>query len=545
LVDYLRRQVREVDRSMPDDAVLLDRFDRERDVAAFELVVWRHGPMVLNVCSRILRDAQLAEDAFQATFLTLVRKASTVSKRHAVGAWLYKVAFRTALRARRVEQKRASLQIPLEQVPARRVTNDETWSDSRPVLDEEINRLPTKYCQPVVLCHIEGRTLTEAAGILGWPRGTVAVRLARARALLRRRLVRRGITLSAAMAGVLSLHKTVSAELIQHTVRGVIVCTAGGTTVTGVLSSSVLSLSKGVLRSMLLSKIKIGALVLAATVAVGSSAGWVAQRVGAGEQSIANSSIAHPDTTPTAKPATSPDRVTAATGDEKREKLANALNQAESSLARSEEQLAKTEGSFADQLIEARIRFAEAQEKVRAIESDLARHIEEVTRDISNQIADVQVKMRSTSDNLEALRHASGIADKGKSVEKLERELDGLQEKVRHHEHERGEHLAIVRRQASTDARAARRELVVAEEALRRLERRRDREIGRAEQQVHTQAAQVDRLQSLVNDQEATAAPPADQKLSALETKVDQVLQELQEIRRAARRPSNDPLERK
>src|SRR5262245_61330806 len=159
LVDYLRRRVREVDRSMPDDAVLLDRFDRDRDVAAFELLVWRHGPMVLNLCGRILRDAQLAEDAFQATFLTLVRKASTVSKRHAVGAWLYKVAFRTALRARRMEQKRASLRMPLEQVPARVVTTDDSWSDSRPVLDEEINRLPKKYCLPVVLCHIEGRTL--------------------------------------------------------------------------------------------------------------------------------------------------------------------------------------------------------------------------------------------------------------------------------------------------------------------------------------------------------------------------------------------------
>jgi RNA polymerase sigma factor (sigma-70 family) len=543
LVDYLRRRVREVDRSMPDDAVLLDRFDRERDVAAFELLVWRHGPMVLSLCGRILRDAQLAEDAFQATFLTLVRKASTVSKRHAVGAWLYKVASRTALRARRMEQKRASLQMPLEQVAARVATTDDSWSDSRPVLDEEISRLPRKYCLPVVLCHIEGRTLAEAASILGWPRGTVAVRLARARALLRRRLVRRGITLSAGMAAVLAVQKTVSAELIQRTVRGVIACTTGGVAATGVISGSVLSLSKGVMRSMLLSKIKIGAAVLAATVAVGSSAGWVAQRGGAGESQTSTIGSSEPSR---ATPLVSANTVTpTASGDEERDRLVKKLVHAQTSLTESEEHLAKTENALADELIEARLRFAEAQEKLKGIETDLGRRINEIATETSNQVADVQLSVRMITEKLAQLRQATGTTDQPKMIARLERELNQLQDKVRESEHRRQQLLGSARSQASAEARAARRELVVAEEALRRLERRRDREIGRAEQRVRTQAAQVDRLQTLVNDQEATPAPPTNQKLSDLESKVDQILQELQEIRRSGKRQSSDPLERK
>src|SRR5262245_12953330 len=180
------------------DGPLLDRFLARRDGEAFAALVRRHGPMVLGVCRRVLRDGHTAEDAFQATFLVLLRRARTLDRRRSLAGWLYTVAYHIALRARTDAERRRRTEAaaggPHTQGPAEPQA-EWRWRELRPVLDEELDRLPEQCRAPVVLCYLEGRTNEEAGRLLGWPVGTVKSRLARARDLLRTRLARRGVTL--------------------------------------------------------------------------------------------------------------------------------------------------------------------------------------------------------------------------------------------------------------------------------------------------------------------------------------------------------------
>jgi RNA polymerase sigma factor (sigma-70 family) len=196
------------------DAQLLERFLNDRDEAAFEVLVWRHGPMVLGVCRRVLRGEQDTEDAFQATFLALLRKAGSISKRQSVGSWLHQVAYRVALAARAGMARRAARETAGVENLAACSAPEPPGGDLRRVLDEEVGRLPEKYRTPFVLCHLEGRTNREAAEQLGCPVGTLAARLSRARHRLRVRLARRGVTLSAgALAGTALSGRLVQAAL--------------------------------------------------------------------------------------------------------------------------------------------------------------------------------------------------------------------------------------------------------------------------------------------------------------------------------------------
>src|ERR1700732_1846438 len=195
VVQHLRRCAQQQATAGVLDGELLEGYVSRRDEAAFEALVRRHGPMVLGVCRRILRNEADAEDAFQATFLVLVRKAGTIRPRGLVSNWLYGVAQNTALKAkamihhRRAKEKAAGTQPQ----PA---AGEEVWRQVQEVLDEELNRLPQKYRVPIVLCELEGKTIKEAARHLNWPQGTVATRLAHGRRLLARRLSRHGLTLS-------------------------------------------------------------------------------------------------------------------------------------------------------------------------------------------------------------------------------------------------------------------------------------------------------------------------------------------------------------
>jgi RNA polymerase sigma factor (sigma-70 family) len=183
------------------DRLLLERFALNRDEAAFETLLRRHGPMVLGVCRRLLGDRHAAEDAFQATFLILVRRAGSLGRHGTLAGWLYTVARHTALRARADARRRSERE---RQVPPRAGSAEPgEWRELRPLLDEEIGRLPDRFRLPLVLCYLEGMTNEEAARRLGCPTGTVLSRLARARARLRGRLTRRGITLSVAALGAL------------------------------------------------------------------------------------------------------------------------------------------------------------------------------------------------------------------------------------------------------------------------------------------------------------------------------------------------------
>jgi RNA polymerase sigma factor (sigma-70 family) len=204
LLYHLRRCALAQHCASVSDRELLEAFVVRSDAASFEALVRRHGPMVLGVCRRVLRNHHDAEDAFQATFLVLVRRAAVVPP-GAVGNWLYGVAYRTALDARRAAARRRTQEVLEEDLPQRESESLEAWRELRPLLDEELNRLPDKFRSAVVLCDLEGRTRAEAALHLGVPEGTVSGRLTTARRLLAARLTRRGITLSAAgLAGVLA-----------------------------------------------------------------------------------------------------------------------------------------------------------------------------------------------------------------------------------------------------------------------------------------------------------------------------------------------------
>src|SRR5262245_42128367 len=249
----------------PTDAQLLERFVADRDQGAFELLLWRHGAMVLSLCRRILRHEQEAEDAFQATFLTLARKGRSV-RGGAVASWLHTVAYRVALAAKARSDRRATRETPLADRYHRVGDTSADWRDLRHILDEEIARLPDRYRLPFVLCYLEGLTVDEAAARLGRPRGTIGVRLARARERLRTRLSGRGVGLgAAALAAALAneasaaLHST----LLSATLRLAVGRTAA-------ISGPVLALSEGVMRTMFLSQLKSTIAAVAVVVALGA-----------------------------------------------------------------------------------------------------------------------------------------------------------------------------------------------------------------------------------------------------------------------------------
>jgi cobalt-zinc-cadmium efflux system membrane fusion protein len=254
------------------DSQLLERFVSSRDEAAFEVLVWRHGPMVLGVCRRILHHAEDAEDVFQATFLALARKAGSIGRREALGGWLHTTASRTALRLR----LRASGQPRLEQLPGdipAPETGDQLSCDLRPVLDEEISRLPMHYRLPVILCYLQGKTTEEAARQLGCARGTICSRLAWARDRLRSQLSRRGLALTGASL-VMALSRepalAMPGELVLRTLQGALGF-AGGQ-VMGAIAPQVVTLAEGVLKTMFLTKLKltVAGVLLVSVVAVGA-----------------------------------------------------------------------------------------------------------------------------------------------------------------------------------------------------------------------------------------------------------------------------------
>jgi RNA polymerase sigma factor (sigma-70 family) len=242
------------------DAELLARFHDRRDEAAIEALVRRHGPAVFHLCSRVLRHTQDAEDAFQATFLLLVLKARSVRKHTSLGSWLYKVALRVSLHARaraaRAARVRSEEDVPAAP-PADAVVQDE---EVRELLRAEVDRLPERYRLPVVLCYLGGQSTAEAARALGCPRGTVLSRLAAARQRLLRRLVLRGVSLSAAALAP-ALAQTAaeaSSSLVAVTVRAAL-CVAAGEGKTAGVAGSVVNLMEGVLRSMYWTKMKTAA----------------------------------------------------------------------------------------------------------------------------------------------------------------------------------------------------------------------------------------------------------------------------------------------
>ncbi|HEY7156078.1 MAG TPA: sigma-70 family RNA polymerase sigma factor, partial [Gemmataceae bacterium] len=244
------------------DNELLERFVTQRDEIAFELLVWRHQRMVRGVCRRVLRDDHEAEDAFQAAFLALVRKAYAVRRYQSVAGWLHKVAYHVALRARKGAAKRATVALDRAAVACRRDPVEEVVrGDVVAVIDEEVSRLPEKYRLLVVLCYLEGKTYQEVARQLGVPVGTLSARLTRARDLLRMRLVRRGIDVSGALLAALLCEQASSAAVpaasVNATIKAATAILLGETAAKSAIPATVAALTEGVLRSMFLGKVKL------------------------------------------------------------------------------------------------------------------------------------------------------------------------------------------------------------------------------------------------------------------------------------------------
>ncbi len=287
------------------DRELLLRFVADRDEAAFAALVRRRGPMVLRVCQRVLGHRQDSEDAFQATFLVLARKAASTRWNDSVAGWLHGVAHHLALKARAAAARRVAHERRARPRPAAAPLADVTVRELRAVLDEELARLPAKYRAPVVLCCLEGAARDEAAQQLGWDLQLVKSRLDYGRELLRARLARRGLTLSAALAGATlgrSGRAALPVALVSDTSKAAVLF-AAGKTAAGTLPAEVAALADGMGKAVPLGGVKIAAVLLLA-VSVAAGAGALGQREAAARPSPAPPEAAKPSASkPTSEPA--------------------------------------------------------------------------------------------------------------------------------------------------------------------------------------------------------------------------------------------------
>jgi RNA polymerase sigma factor (sigma-70 family) len=287
ILHHLRSAVQMCDAAGMTDGQLLDCFVGLRDEAAFETIVRRHGPMVWGVCRRVLVGHHDAEDAFQATFLVLVRRAASVVPREMLANWLYGVAHQTALKARANAARCMSHERQVTAMPEPAAREQDLWHDLQGVLDRELSRLPDKYRAAIVLCDVEGKTRSEAARQLGLPEGTLSGHLSRGRTMLARRLTRRGVALSstvlASMVSQGAAPACVPASVLSSTIQIASLWTAGQTARAGVISASVVALAEGVLKTMLLNKLKtVMAVLLVLGVLLGGTT--LARQIQTGEQ---------------------------------------------------------------------------------------------------------------------------------------------------------------------------------------------------------------------------------------------------------------------
>jgi RNA polymerase sigma-70 factor (ECF subfamily) len=291
VIRRLRRVALRRDLADLTDGELLEQYLAGREEAAFELLLRRHGAMVLGVCRRVLRNEADAEDAFQATFLVFVRKAASIRSRAAVGNWLYGVAHNTALKAKAMNHHRRAKEREAGSVP-----KDETPSDARQemvaLLDGELSSLPDKYRIPIVLCDLEGRTITDAARHLGWPQGTLATRLSRGRARLAQTMTKKGLTFAGGLipAAVSQAASSVLVppSLVASTVHAAPAVAAGQATAACAIPAAVATLADMVVKTMLTRRLRALAIVLLATAVLAGGSILLNHRIQAAKHHAVN-----------------------------------------------------------------------------------------------------------------------------------------------------------------------------------------------------------------------------------------------------------------
>jgi RNA polymerase sigma factor (sigma-70 family) len=286
LLGHIRRLASLATPERRTDSDLLCEFAAHRDEVAFTELVRRHSRLVLSVCGHVLRQTQDAEDALQATFLVLARRAGSIRKGEVLASWLYGVAFRIAMKAKRQAAKRNPRGTRAVSIEKREPPNEAALREIQTILHEEIHRLPPKYRDPFVLCCLEGVSRKEAAEQLRWKEGTVAGRMAVAREQLRRRLAHRGVVLAAALAAV-ALDSIAPPALAGATIAGdltMIASTTAADIIRGTVSTRVAALARPALGGTLLIKTATGVAIMAGLVAAGSAAvrtpGWTAHVTG-------------------------------------------------------------------------------------------------------------------------------------------------------------------------------------------------------------------------------------------------------------------------
>jgi RNA polymerase sigma factor (sigma-70 family) len=261
VVERLRNTLLREEEDSLSDGQLLDRYLENRDETAFAALVRRHGAMVWSVCRRIVGHTDDAEDAFQAAFLILVRKAFAVKPREAVGNWLYGVACHTAMKARAASARVHAKEKQVATMPEPGKDRSDDREELQKLLDQELSALPDKYRLPVVLCDLTGRTRKDVAAQLKIPEGTLSSRLATAHQMLAKRLARHGLVVSGGSLAALLVPNATSAgvptSVVASTILAATLVAASKGAVAGVVSTKVAALTDGVMKAMLLSKLKV------------------------------------------------------------------------------------------------------------------------------------------------------------------------------------------------------------------------------------------------------------------------------------------------
>jgi RNA polymerase sigma factor (sigma-70 family) len=265
-------------------AELLERFLNRHEQGAFEELVRRHGPTVLAVCRRVVGHEQDAEDAYQAAFLVLAQKATKIRPPAMLPNWLYGVAYRVSIKLRALNAKRQAREKLVSNIPESRSTMTHLEPDLKNVVDEELSRLTDKYRVAVIMCDLEGMTYREAARQLGWPEGTLSIRLARARKKLAGRLLRRGITVSMTAVGAALSQNAATAQvpvsLFAGTIKAGSLREIGQAARAGIVSEKAGALAESTLKAMLVRTVKTWTAGLILLISIGFFVGFLATSTG-------------------------------------------------------------------------------------------------------------------------------------------------------------------------------------------------------------------------------------------------------------------------
>jgi RNA polymerase sigma factor (sigma-70 family) len=505
---------------LPTDGDLLDRYLRARDESAFELLVRRHGALVLGVCRRTLRDNHAAEDAFQATFLILARKASSV-RQATVAGWLYRVALRVALRSRQSAARRSSREQPIINEPSVEEPDPFTGSELRAVLDDELRRLPERFRLPVLLCYVEGNTTEQAAQLLGCPRGTILSRLATARKRLSRRLLRRGVGVPAA---------GLAAALAEPAWPAAVPAANAAKTLHSVLSISGASsqaahLAQGVIHAMFLSKLRWAVGVVLVLGVLGVTASLVVLDTPVQGQDRPRVAEAPNTVRPPERPRPEPQK-------DIQEQSAAARRD----LEQRTEHLVVVERQHSRETLNLRLKLLALEEELRGIErtrdAELANHrrrIKLADQDPKSVFGGLPAEINQLTLQLDKLNAAEKpdtamIERLQKALEKRRIQLANDADDLR-----RGE--VLIEERYSVRTLPLRKEKLTLEEDLRLIERRASRGIAFAEAEISAAANRVSQLEGLPKLSGAVSRPN-----SELERQLAELLREVAELRKELKR---------